>query len=53
MYVERSMDETDSRRSNWLPAPQQGAFNLTMRLYSPKQEAINADWHPPAISRVT
>ncbi|MDY7225340.1 DUF1254 domain-containing protein [Hyalangium rubrum] len=51
VYVERSMDETDPRRSNWLPAPQQGAFNLTLRLYSPKQEAVNADWHPPPISR--
>lgn len=52
LYVERSMDETDPRWSNWLPAPQEGAFNLTMRLYSPKQEAINGDWHPPAITRV-
>ncbi|WP_281330365.1 DUF1254 domain-containing protein [Polyangium sp. 6x1] len=53
LYVQRSMDETDTRRSNWLPAPQQGAFNLTMRLYSPKQAAVNADWHPPAVSRAT
>jgi len=53
LYVQRSMDETDSRRSNWLPAPQQGAFNLTMRLYWPKRPAVNADWHPPAITRAT
>ncbi|MDC0749305.1 DUF1254 domain-containing protein [Polyangium mundeleinium] len=53
LYVQRSMDEADPRRSNWLPAPQQGAFNLTMRLYSPKRAAINADWHPPAVSRAT
>jgi hypothetical protein len=27
------------REANWLPAPK-GAFNLTMRLYSPKSEAL-------------
>ncbi len=53
LYVQRSMAEADPRWSNWLPAPQQGAFNLTMRLYSPKQVAIDADWHPPAISRAS
>ncbi|MGF6202800.1 DUF1254 domain-containing protein [Pseudomonas laurylsulfatiphila] len=34
--------------ANWLPAPK-GSFNLTMRLYGPKAEALNGKWSPPAI----
>ncbi len=36
------------REANWLPAPK-GAFNLTMRLYSPKSEALTGKWNPPPI----
>ena len=34
--------------TNWLPAPK-GAFNLTMRLYAPKWEALTRRWKPPAV----
>ncbi|WP_085716704.1 DUF1254 domain-containing protein [Pseudomonas sp. B28(2017)] len=34
--------------ANWLPAPK-GPFNLTMRLYGPKAEALNGKWSPPAV----
>jgi len=34
--------------SNWLPAPK-GEFNLSMRLYWPKPEALTGAWNPPAI----
>ena len=39
------------KEANWLPAPK-GAFNLTMRLYSPRSEALTGRWNPPPITRV-
>jgi hypothetical protein len=36
---------------NWLPAPK-GAFNLTMRLYGPKSEALTGKWNPPPVTRL-
>jgi hypothetical protein len=35
---------------NWLPAPK-GTFNLTMRLYGPKSEALTGKWNPPPITK--
>jgi hypothetical protein len=40
-----------NRESNWLPAPT-GAFNLTMRLYGPKQDALTGKWDPPPVTKV-
>jgi hypothetical protein len=39
------------KEANWLPAPE-GAFNLTMRLYAPKPEALNGKWNPPSVKRI-
>jgi hypothetical protein len=36
------------KEANWLPAPK-GPFNLTMRLYAPKSEALTGRWNPPPI----
>lgn len=35
---------------NWLPLPE-GQVALTMRLYSPRPEALDGRWVPPAIQR--
>jgi hypothetical protein len=39
------------KETNWLPAPK-GPFNLTMRLYAPKSEALTGKWNPPPIVKV-
>ena len=35
---------------NWLPAPK-GGFNLTMRIYAPKSEALTGKWNPAPVMR--
>jgi hypothetical protein len=39
------------KEANWLPAPK-GAFNVCMRLYGPKTEALTGKWNPPPVMRV-
>ena len=39
------------KEANWLPAPK-GPFNLTMRLYAPRSEALTGKWNPPPVTRV-
>jgi hypothetical protein len=36
--------------SNWLPAPE-GDFNLMLRMYWPKPEALDGTWKPPEVER--
>ncbi|EJC71759.1 hypothetical protein Rleg10DRAFT_0150 [Rhizobium leguminosarum bv. trifolii WSM2012] len=35
---------------NWLPAPS-GSYNLTMRLYAPKPDALTGKWNPPPVTK--
>ena len=39
------------KETNWLPAPT-GNFNLTMRLYAPKSEALVGKWNPPFVKKI-
>ena len=38
------------KEANWLPAPK-GPFNLTLRVYAPKSDALTGKWSPPPVSR--
>lgn len=49
LYFQNLSPGTD-QEANWLPAPQ-GPFNLTMRLYGPKSEALTGKWIPPAVHK--
>jgi hypothetical protein len=40
-----------ANEANWLPAPK-GPFNLTMRLYAPRADALTGRWNPPVVKRV-
>jgi hypothetical protein len=50
LYLQNENPGKD-KEANWLPAPK-GTFNLTMRLYSPKSEALTGSWNPPPVTRV-
>ena len=41
-----------AKESNWLPAPAKGPLGITLRLYSPKAEALDGRWVPPYVVRV-
>jgi hypothetical protein len=47
----QNADPGKSKEANWLPAPS-GPFNLTMRIYAPRSEALTGEWNPPPIAKV-
>jgi hypothetical protein len=50
LYFQNDSPGND-KEANWLPSPK-GAFNLTMRLYSPKSDALTGKWNPPSVTKV-
>jgi hypothetical protein len=48
--ISRMRIRAKGEEANWLPAPK-GAFNLTMRIYAPKSDALTGRWNPPPIVR--
>ena len=48
IYISRD-DPGRDKSSNWLPAPDQGNFLLNMRLYWPKDIALDGNWAPPPV----
>jgi hypothetical protein len=50
LYFQNAEPSPD-KEANWLPAPK-GPFNLCMRLYAPKSEALTGKWNPPPVTRV-
>jgi hypothetical protein len=51
LYFQNESPGTD-KEANWLPAPKT-AFNLLMRLYAPRSEALTGKWNPPPVTRVS
>ena len=49
LYFQNESPGAD-KEANWLPAPK-GPFNLTMRLYAPKTDALTGKWNPPPIAK--
>jgi hypothetical protein len=49
LYFQNASPAAD-KEANWLPAPK-GPFNLTMRLYAPKDDALTGMWNPPPVMR--
>ena len=49
LYIQHASPGAE-KESNWLPAPTED-FNLTMRLYAPKQEVLDGRWVPPGVMR--
>jgi hypothetical protein len=50
LYIQNQSPGQD-RQSNWLPSGA-GPFNLTIRLYWPKQAILEGNWHPPGLERL-
>jgi len=50
IYIQRDSPGKE-REANWLPAPNSPPF-IVMRLYWPKEAALNGTWKPPAVQRV-
>jgi len=48
LYFQNESPGVD-KEANWLPAPT-GLFNLCLRLYAPKSEALTGKWNPPPIT---
>jgi hypothetical protein len=51
LFIQNENPGSD-KEANWLPAPKSGQLGLTLRLYAPKQPALDGRWNPPAIKRV-
>ena len=49
LYIQNESPGKD-KEANWLPAPK-GTFWMAMRLYWPKEEALNGKWSAPPLKR--
>jgi hypothetical protein len=50
-YVQKESPGKD-KEANWLPAPE-GPFAVYMRLYWPKQEALDGKWTAPPLKQLS
>ncbi|WP_237050204.1 DUF1254 domain-containing protein [Microvirga ossetica] len=40
-----------NKEANWLPAPK-GPFNVMLRLYAPRSDALTGKWNPPPVTKL-
>lgn len=50
LYVQHDEPSEPDQKANWLPAPD-GPIYLVMRLYWPKDAALDGTWEPPFVQR--
>jgi hypothetical protein len=50
IYIQHASPNADKER-NWLPAPADD-FNLILRMYWPKEEALKGRWRVPGVQRI-
>ncbi len=51
LYIQKDEPTDPDEKANWLPAPD-GPFLLVMRLYWPKEAALDGTWAPPPVTEV-
>ena len=49
IYIQNASPGKD-KEANWLPAPK-APFNLTLRIYWPKQDVVDGRWNAPGVRR--
>jgi hypothetical protein len=50
IFIQHQAPENKAQKANWLPAPDE-PFYLTLRIYGPKESAMNGTWAPAAIEK--
>ena len=50
LYLQNTNPGPD-KVSNWLPTPT-GPWNLCLRLYAPRPQALDGTWNPPAVKKI-
>ena len=48
LYIQKESPGGD-KEANWLPAPASGPFNLVVRIFWPKDAALNGAWKLPGV----
>ena len=51
VYLQKDSPGKD-KESNWLPVPPSGSYNVTVRVYRPKQSIIDGTYHLPPLTEV-
>jgi hypothetical protein len=51
IYIQNT-DPGGDKTSNWLPSTQEGPTTLTLRLYWPKESALDGTWIVPGVKKV-